>query len=96
MSDRTPDDASPENAAPQSTDPQHAGREIDSAGVHDADVRNGEPDALEGGSHSHARTRDDDPDQRLQPDDDLDVTEPTDEGEPIHHAVGGDIGEGAD
>lgn len=28
--------------------------------------------------------------------DPIDVTEPTSEGEPVHHDVGGDIGEGAD
>ena len=46
----------------------------DSDDVQQADVRNGEPDALE----------------------DVDVTDPGSDGEPIHHTTGGDIGEGAD
>jgi hypothetical protein len=32
----------------------------------------------------------------LDPDEDLDVTAPGPDGEPIHHSVGGDVGEGAD
>ena len=66
----------------------------DETSVHEADVRNGEPDALDATRPSS--TRDDDPGQRLQPEDDIDVTEPTDDGEPIHRVSGGDIGEGAD
>ena len=67
------------------------------ATIHDADVRNGEPDALEPPDHERRRA-DHDPAQRMQPGDDLDVTDPTEsaDGEPIHHASGGDIGEGAD
>ena len=67
------------------------------ATIHDADVRNGEPDALEGHG-DEPRHPDHDATQRVQPDDDIDVTEPTEsaDGEPIHHASGGDIGEGAD
>ena len=65
----------------------------DAASVHEADVRNGEPDALDSGGQQHP---DDDPDQRLQPDEHIDVTEPTDDGEPIHQVEGGDIGDGAD
>ncbi len=68
----------------------------DDIDVRDADLRNGEPAALDEDSSGPARDVDDDPDQRLQPGDEVDVTEPTDEGEPIHHSTGGDIGEGAD
>lgn len=64
--------------------------------VREADLRNGEPDALDDGSTGAPRNPDDDPDQRLQPGDELDVTEPIDDGDPIHHVAGGDIGDGAD
>ncbi len=38
----------------------------------------------------------DDAPKLLDPDEDLDVTEPTSDGEPIHRSSGGDVGEGAD
>lgn len=38
----------------------------------------------------------DDAPKLLDPDEDLDVTEPASDGEPIHRSAGGDVGEGAD
>ena len=61
--------------------------------MHEADVRNGEPDALEDGASGTDRSDDAD---AGPVDSDFDVTEPTESGEPVHHDVGGDIGEGAD
>ncbi len=59
--------------------------------MHAADARNGEPDALEEDTPERERSVDG---GAIDPD--LDVTEPTDEGGPIHHVAGGDIGDGAD
>ena len=59
--------------------------------MHAADVRNGEPDALDEDATEPERSADD---PAIDPD--LDVTEPPDDGEPIHHVAGGDIGDGAD
>lgn len=58
--------------------------------MHDADVRNGEPGALDDAAATTDRS------DGGPVDDDFDVTEPTSSGEPVHHDVGGDIGEGAD
>ena len=38
----------------------------------------------------------DDAPKLLDPEEDVDVTEPTSDGEPIHRSAGGDVGEGAD
>ncbi len=46
--------------------------------IEEADLRNGEPDALVDDDATNAVPED------------LDVTEPTGDGEPIHHAEGGD------
>ena len=66
--------------------------------VTEADRRNGEPDALDTdtGTDGPPANPDDDPDQRMQPDTDMDVTEPTADGEPIRHAGPDDIGSGGD
>ncbi len=61
--------------------------------MHEADVRNGEPDALD--DRTTGPDRSDHPDAGPV-DGDFDVTEPTESGEPVHHDAGGDIGEGAD
>lgn len=64
--------------------------------VSEADRRNAEPDALEPDAGGHSGPPDDDPSQRMQPDTDLDVTDPTEDGDPIHHAGPDDIGSGGD
>ena len=64
--------------------------------VTEADRRNGEPDALDLDTDGPSGHPDDDPSQRMQPDTDMDVTEPTEDGDPIHHVGPDDIGSGGD